>query len=132
MTYALDSNIVSYLIRNDEAVKDQYVLAVTNGNRCVIPLMVYYEVKRGLLSKDAHNRMRLFEGLCDYLNVEELTTADMDTAAALYEARRRGATVFDSDLIIAAQCITRGYTLVTHNVRHFEGIDKLQIVDWVE
>jgi predicted nucleic acid-binding protein len=131
MTYALDTNIISYLIKDDKHVKEQYELAVTSGHRCIIPLIAYYEVKRGLISIDAYNRMRLFEELCGYLDVEKLTIADADTAATLYAAHRRGLTIFDSDLIIAAQCITREYTLVTHNVRHFERIGQLRIVDWV-
>jgi predicted nucleic acid-binding protein len=92
--------------------------------------MVYFEVKRGLLSKDAQSRISMFNELCETISVEELTCDDMDVAATLFATHRHGSTINNSELIIAAQCITRGHTLVTHNVHHFEGIDRLQIVDW--
>ena len=36
----------------------------------------------------------------------------------------------DSNILIAAFCIVHDYTLVTHNVRHFEGIRDLKVEDW--
>jgi predicted nucleic acid-binding protein len=36
-----------------------------------------------------------------------------------------------ADILVAAQAVTRGYTLVTNNVKHFEGIDGLVIENWV-
>ena len=133
MIYALDSNIISYLIRNDNTVRERYFDAISGGSRCVIPLMVYYEVRRGLLANDAHKRMRLFESLCADLGVDNLTVTDMNTAAEIYAARKQdGLPIDDADLLIAAQSITRGYTLVTHNTRHFEDIGGLAIEDWTE
>jgi predicted nucleic acid-binding protein len=133
MIYALDSNIISYLIRNNETVCTRYYNAVSGGSRCVIPLMVYYEVRRGLLANDAHQRMRSFENLCADLGVDNLTVADMNTAAEIYAARKQnGVGIDDADLLIAAQSITRGYILVTHNARHFDDIDGLTIEDWAE
>jgi len=46
MIYALDSNIVSYLLKNDDAVKRRFQNAVNYNNPYVIPPLVYYEVKR--------------------------------------------------------------------------------------
>jgi len=37
----------------------------------------------------------------------------------------------DADLLIAAQSLNRGYTLVTNNLKHFEGIDGLKLINWV-
>jgi predicted nucleic acid-binding protein len=113
-------------------VRAHFLSAVSNGSSCVIPLMVYYEVRRGLLANDAHNRMRSFEKLCVNLKIDELTIADMDTAADLYAKHRRGKTIYDSDLLIAAQCLTRGYTLVTNNTKHFTNIDGINLVDWTQ
>ena len=36
------------------------------------------------------------------------------------------------DILIAAQAIVSGSTLVTHNTRHFETIPLLKLADWVE
>jgi len=131
MIYALDTNIVSYILRGDKALKDKLTLERTNGNISVIPLMVYYEVKRGLLAKDATNKMKFFETLCENLGIHELTKSDMNTAANIYaDLKRIGKPIDDSDLLIAAQCITNGYTLVTNNTKHFENIVDLKFVNW--
>jgi len=63
MTYALDTNIISALLRNDDHVFNRYYGTIAQGHRCIIPLIVYYEVKRGLTAKNASNKMRLFEML---------------------------------------------------------------------
>ena len=56
-----------------------------------------------------------------------------ERAACLYgDTRKAGTTIDDADLIIAAYCLIRGYTLVTDNTRHFEQIRGLQIVNWIE
>ena len=118
------------MLRDNDVVYSRYFDALAQGNTCVIPLMVYYEVKRGLKAKDATRKMRSFEDICIALGITDLTAADMDTAADIYAERRRKGTIDDSDLLIAAQCLTRGYTLITNNTRHSDGIDGLLIEDW--
>ena len=131
MIYALDSNIISYILRDSKDVKQRWRQEENAGNRSVIPLVVYYEVQRGLLANGAINKLRLFENLCAVFGVYDLTKADMDTAARIYaDRKRRGMPIDDTDLLIAAQCVTNGYTLVTNNIRHFEDIDGLNIVNW--
>jgi len=41
-------------------------------------------------------------------------------------------TVGDADILIAAFCIVNGYTLVTDNVKHFENIAGLRLMNWAE
>ncbi|MCL2018735.1 MAG: type II toxin-antitoxin system VapC family toxin [Oscillospiraceae bacterium] len=133
MIYALDTNIISYILRGDKNLKERLRQEEKKGNRSVIPLMVYYEVKRGLLASGATIKMQSFEDLCAVWGIHDLTKADMNTAAAIYaDRKRKGTPIYDSDLLIAAQCSANGYTLVTHNTKHFEGIDGLTIVDWYE
>jgi predicted nucleic acid-binding protein len=108
--------------------------AVTHaGNKAVIPLIVYYEARRGLLANGATTKLRAFESLCFKLGVYDLTKADMDTAAQIYaDCKRRGRPIEDADLLIAAQAVSHGYTLVTNNTKHFAGIDDLQLANWTE
>jgi predicted nucleic acid-binding protein len=37
MIYALDSNIISYLLKDDATVYSQLIEAIDAGNRCIIP-----------------------------------------------------------------------------------------------
>jgi len=132
MIYALDTNIISFIIKGNEAVRERYFDVVSKGVHCVIPLMVYYEVKRGLKANNSGNRLRSFEGICSALGITNLTSADMDVAADIYAERKAlGRLIDDGDLLIAAQCINNGYTLVTNNTKHFRDITGLEIIDWI-
>jgi len=133
MIYALDTNIISYILKNNEDVKQRWLQEEARGNPAVIPLMVYYEIKRGLLSAKATTKLAAFERVCATLWVEDLSVGDMDIAAEIYATRKRqGKPIEDTDLLIAAQAVNHGYTLVTHNTRHFKEIDDLIIEDWIQ
>ena len=133
MNYALDSNIISFLLKDNDAVYSQYFDTVSQGHTCVIPLVVYYEVLRGLLANDAKKKMNSFEDLCAVLGIIDLTVPDMTTAATIYATHKSSGTLIeDTDILIAAQCVTRGYTLVTNNTRHFDRVNGLRLVDWAE
>ena len=131
MTYALDSNIISYLLKDNDCVYNRYFDSLSQGNKCAIPLIVYYEVKRGLKASDANKKMRSFEKLCFEIGVDDLTQEDINVASDIYaERKRNGTPIEDTDLLIAAQCMTRGYTLVTNNTKHFKHIKGLELDDW--
>ncbi|MCL2054552.1 MAG: PIN domain-containing protein [Oscillospiraceae bacterium] len=131
MIYALDTNIISYVLNGNADLAEKLNAVTQSESKVIIPLMVYYEVRRGLLANGATAKTRLFDNLCTRLGIHNLTKADMNTAAAIYaDRKRKGAPIDDSDLLIAAQCSANGYTLVTHNTKHFEGIGGLTIVDW--
>jgi predicted nucleic acid-binding protein len=89
MTYALDTNIVSYILRGDKAVKEQWRREEAIGNRSVIPLVAYYEIKRGLLSSGATTKLAAFERVAEALGAEALTINEMNAAARIYAERKR-------------------------------------------
>ncbi|MCL1986924.1 MAG: PIN domain-containing protein [Firmicutes bacterium] len=133
MTYALDTNIISYMMKENETVKNNHLTAVKNGGTCVIPLIAYYEIKRGLVAKNATTKMRIFENLCNKIKIINLTKNDMNTAALIYaNCKKTGNPIEDADLLIAAQCITNNYVLITANTKHFDGVDGLPLVDWTK
>jgi len=131
--YALDTNTISYILKEDATVSVRLKAESDGGNRLMIPLMAYYEVKRGLLAVSSSRKTRYFERFCDALGVEDLTFDVLDKAAYIYDDLRRiGRLVDDADIIIAAFCIVNDCTLVTNNTKHFENVDGLQLVNWFE
>ena len=131
--FALDTNIISYLLRYDPNVSARLQYENDRDNMIIIPPLVYYEIKRGLLIDNSTKRLRSFEHFCEDLNIGEMTLEAYDEAARLYAKQRRiGRPIGDADILIAAFCIVNGYTLVTHNSKHFEGLEGLEIEDWVE
>jgi predicted nucleic acid-binding protein len=133
VTFSLDTNIISYILRGDKDVADRWCDRVARGNRSVISIIAYYEIKRGLISANATTKLKAFEELCTTLGVSALSLDDVDLASVIYATRKKkGQTIEDADLLIAAQAVARGYTLVTNNAKHFEGIDGLIIENWKE
>ena len=133
MTYALDSNIISYLLKDNPVVYESYDKATADGSRCIIPPVAYYEVKRGLMFSGATTKANDFDVLCRELGVGAMSEPVWNEAARLYaDLRRKGRLIEDADLFIAAFCLVNRYILVTNNTRHFDGIDELQIVDWLD
>ncbi len=132
MIYALDSNIVSYFLKKDSAVRAKVLAATKRNNGLVMPAVVCFEVKRWLLERGAINKEADFKVLCQSVPLGEFDRRVWDLAAAIYvQARKKGKPIDDdADLLIAAFCIVNGYTLVTNNIRHFENIDGLSLVNW--
>ena len=132
MTYALDSNIISYLLKKDLNVFKRSLEEVKTGNVCVIPPVAYYEIKRGLLAVQATSKMNHFNDLCRDFAVEEMSKTAWDEAARLYAEHRTKNTIEDADIFIAAFCIANDYTLVTNNTKHFEQIGGLRFANWAQ
>ena len=132
MTYALDTNIVIHLLRDNPAVVSQYDKNIANGTTIVIPPYVDFEIRRGLRYANATAKERIYERLCDSCEVGEMSRSVWVRAASLYsDLRHSGFTVGDADILIAAFCIENGYTLVTNNAKDFMNMTGLYVVDWV-
>ena len=132
MIYALDTNILSYMLRQDRNVCERYLTESQNGHECIIPPVAYYEIKRGLLAVNAVAKARDFDVLCQEFMVGEMNIHTWNESAHLYALhRQKGTMLEDADIFIAAFCIINGYTLVTNNAKHFSDIDGLNVVNWI-
>ena len=131
MIYALDSNIVSYMLKEDADVISHYREAFDDGGDFVIPPIVFYEIQRGLLAKNLKKRLVKFSTLCQKIRQVDFNNLVWQKAAQIYALlSQQGKPIDDADIFIAAFCLVNGYTLVTNNVRHFEHIDGLKLVNW--
>jgi len=50
MTYVLDTNIITALLKGDERVKNRIQSEILSGKDIFISAICYYEIKRGLLA----------------------------------------------------------------------------------
>jgi tRNA(fMet)-specific endonuclease VapC len=130
--FILDSNTVSFYIRQDQRVIHKVRDTLLAGHEVLISPIAYYEVKRGLMAIKAEKRLREFAELCAVLGIGKLDNALLDTASGVYcELREKKQVIEDADILTAAFCINRNFTLVTHNVKHFENISGLRYCDWL-
>jgi predicted nucleic acid-binding protein len=133
MIYALDSNIISYVLKEDTSVINRYRQEAHQNNEFIIPPIVYFEIKRWLLENGAIKKQIEFDNMCRVIPIGGLDKNIWDIAAKLYvHSRQNGKPASDADIIIAAFCIANNYTLVTNNTRHFGDIDGLKLANWKE
>ena len=132
--YALDSNIISYILKDNIAVIKRYEQEMLRGADFIIPPIVFYEIQRGLLSNNSLKKSRNFEKFCKDIEIGEFTHQVWLKAAQIYaELTKQGKPIggnFDGDIFIAAYCIVNDYTLITGNKKHFSSIDGLKFVEW--
>ncbi|MCL2815115.1 MAG: type II toxin-antitoxin system VapC family toxin [Oscillospiraceae bacterium] len=133
MTYALDTNIISYFVQDDSHVISRFRQALAAGNKIIIPPAAYYEIRRGFKHKNAPKKERAFNCMCTLYSIGEMNLPAWEEAADIYgKSRKAGNPIEDTDILIAAFCVVNGCVLVTNNTKHFEGIDGLQMVNWSE
>jgi len=129
--FVLDSNIVSFYIRQNEKVIQNVRDALLDGHEVIISPIAYYEVKRGLLAIKAEKRLKEFIALCKVFSVGQLDNSVLDYAADIYcELRNSRQTIEDADMLSAAFCVRHDFILVTNNLMHFKIISGLRYCDW--
>jgi len=129
--YALDSNILSFYLRGNTIVAENMEKAMNDGDVIVIPPFVYYEVKRGLALIQATKQLKKFDALCELFPVGELGDYLLEKAIDIYvQERKAGRNTEDADIFIASFCVHNNYILVTDNLRHFENIAGLRLINW--
>jgi predicted nucleic acid-binding protein len=129
--FGLDTNIVSFRLKDNAIVKRNIDQRVDANIKVLLPPFVYYEAKRGLVDAKATRQLRIFEELLRRCPVGPISQAVFEAAVAIYvDLKAKGRICDENDIYIAAWCKTYGLTLVTNNTRHFENIAGLLLADW--
>jgi tRNA(fMet)-specific endonuclease VapC len=135
MIYALDSNVISALLKQNNNIAARYQHEIEQENEFIIPPIVFYEIERGLLAKNLLVIRRAFIEFCENTEIGEFNISVWEKAAQIYaDLSKKGKLTggkFDGDVFIAAYCIVNGYTLITGNKKHFQHITGLSFVDWL-
>ncbi len=131
MRYLLDTNIVSDLVRKPQGRVAQRIHAVGEKNVCT-SMIVAAELRYGAAKKRSPRLAAQFEavlGAPDVLPFE----APADTVYGLLRAglEQRGQLIGGNDLLIAAQAVAFGYTIVTDDKRAFARVADLPRENWV-
>ena len=138
ITYVLDTNTVSYFIRGEGNVGVNFQKKIVlERNFYAIPYVVVYELRRWLEDKPTKQMLLFSSQFSDLFDIVA-TKANIETTAwniaiEIYiDLKQKGQLISDSDMLIAAYCITKNYTLVTRNERDFERIANLKLINWFE
>ena len=130
--YLLDTNTVSHLVRGRSPAARARLASLGAHEMASISAITEAEIRYGLAKRpDAHALSRAVEG---FLAKVRVLAWDRDEALAYGHLRARleaaGTPLGNLDMLIAAQAIAQGATLVTSD-RAFSQVEELRsIEDW--
>jgi tRNA(fMet)-specific endonuclease VapC len=129
--YLLDTNILSALVRQPHGPVARRIAHCGEGNICT-SIIVAAELRYGAAKK---NSLRLTQQLEAILAAMEVLPLESPVDAIYGELRSRleraGESIGANDLLIAAQALALGHTLVTDNEREFSRIGDLRCENWL-
>ena len=134
MNYLLDTNAVIALLKDQPPnVRNRLRRLVRRGVSIAVSTIVLYElwygVGRSQRRRENAERLRVF--LSGNIDVARFEEDDAVTAGDLHVAlEAAGTPIGPYDLLIAAQALRSGATLVTANVSEFARVRGLDWQDW--
>ncbi|OKH31198.1 VapC toxin family PIN domain ribonuclease [[Phormidium ambiguum] IAM M-71] len=127
----IDTDILSMFFRGNSNVVAKFQAYLTVHPKINISIVTYYEIVSGLMHRDAQKKLSLFLEFAARNTILPLTQESVTLSATIYaNLRRAGIPVDDIDLLIAGVAIANNLVLVTHNQRHFDRIEGLELEDW--
>ena len=130
--YLLDTNVCIYFMKNTYPRLTQRLLS-HNPSELLISSLTVLELEYGAEKSNWGDRTRQKMALF----LAPFTILPFETNDALSAARiracleRQGIIIGAYDIQIAAQGLSRGLTVVTHNTGEFSRIPELKLEDWV-
>lgn len=132
----LDTNVIIHFGKrtNDNLVR-RLQEALDSNELVFVSAITIQELEVGAL-RDRNSQARRKKtgyilsrtnGVLDYTEKDALIAATIQ-----FGLMARGEQIGAYDLLIAAQCIRTDAVLITNNVRHFERVPGLRVVDWAQ
>ena len=131
MRYLLDANILSDLVRNPQGRVAQHIREIGEARVCT-SIIVAAELRYGAAKKQSTRLTAQLQAVLGALEVLPLE-APADTTCGALRARleKAGRPIGANDLLIGAQALALGYTLVTDNEKEFAQVKDLPRENWL-
>ena len=130
--YMLDTTICVYLINKKHLGLAQKIAEVPIEKIC-ISTITQAELEFGVAK--SQNSAKNAQALMKFLST--ISVIDFDTQAAetygeiRADLQRKGSVIGHMDMLIAAHAKSKGFVIVTNNVREFERVEGLVLENWV-
>ena len=118
MTYLLDTNIVSYILKRRNTTLENKLRETRRlGQNIFISCITYYEVKRGLLYVNATRQLAEFNQFYQRYQILFIDNIEIIEKACEIHAnlKTKGTPIQNADIFIAATAITSGLILVSND-----------------
>ena len=131
MKYLLDTNICIYLMKGKYPALADKILSLRPENVCISAITVYeleYGAAKSKWGSRTRQKMRVF---LSPFNILPFTDKDAVSAGNIRSCLEAwGKPIGAYDILIAAQAISGGMTVITHNVQEFSRVPNLKTEDW--
>ena len=134
--YLLDTNILIEFLEETPSVVEHILKA--GSRQCCMSVISLHELFYGAyLAKEKKKEyydkeIKKINILLKYFAVLPITTNGESYGKIKYALRKKGTPVDEFDMLIASQAISEGLTVVTDNIKHFENIPDVKVVNWME
>ena len=131
LRYLLDTNILSDLILNPQGTVAQRISSAGESTVCT-SIVVASELRFGAAKSGSlklADRIDLILSALDILPLE--VPADRHYGEVRQQLASEGTPIGPNDLLIAAQALALGLTVVTANVREFSRVRGLRVENWL-
>ena len=131
--YLLDTNTCIYFLKNSFPALTQRLLETDPSELFISSITVFelaYGAEKSKWGEKTRQKLAMF--------LAPFTILSFDGEDAMVAGRIRsaleqhGTPIGPYDVQIAAQALTKGLTVLTHNISEFQRVPDLRVEDWVE
>ena len=130
--YLLDTNICIYLIKNSYPFMTEKVFSYEPSDIAISSITVFeleYGASKSKWGEETKRKLAVF---LSPFTILHFSTEDAIAAGQVRaELEKNGRPIGPYDTLIAAQGISRGLTVVTHNTDEFIRVPGIKLEDWV-
>lgn len=133
MILSLDTSIwIDLHRRRDAEVVTRFSETTLSKTPMIVSALVLHELETGLAASGSSERRRKqLAALLAQCSAVDFSVDDSRASGALRaRLREAGTPIGEIDTLIAGQALTRGWTVVTRNIRHFGRVEGLPLIDW--
>ena len=128
-TYMLDTDICSYIIKNQRELADVFIKR-QNDNMC-ISVITCAELLYGVKNSGSRRIETEVKHFLSLVNVMEWNEAAARHYADIkYYLKKNGSPIGNIDMLIAAAARAVNAPMVTNNKKHFRLVPGLTVADW--
>lgn len=130
--YLLDTNVCIYFMKNTSPILTERLLSCDPANLLISSITVFeleYGAEKSNWGEKTRHKLAMF---LSPFNILPFNSDDAVTAGRIRGyLERRGTPIGPYDIQIAAQGVSRGITVITHNIDEFSRVPGLRLEDWI-
>lgn len=130
--YMLDTSTCIELLHGNEKVRQR---CINENQYCCISVITAIELLYGAYGapkKYYEQELSKARMLIDYYSVIEIGDATETFCKEKIRLEKAGTPIEDFDLLIGASAKEYNLTVVTHNIKHFNRVEGLDVDDWTK